>query len=420
MQASKPRASQRVENVLKERIRSGVYPPGEQLPTERTLAEELDVHRRSVRLAVWHLVSEGLVKHSPRCRPIVAANQGDLADKGRARVSTSNLVALIMSRGSVLEPTTTFQERIFWGMNDALTRFGYNAVFLDSNPAVRGNVADHDQGFSPSCCSRSREEHAGAGWDSLPGGVDSGEALARSEARHLRYVLDSGFGGAVFYPYAIYSNLELVQEVVSYIPLVLLDRKIPGINVDFVGVENRRGMHEATQHLLSLGHRRIVHITGSEALHTVRHRVDGYVDAVRGADIPDVWEAVITIPYTNRHSDNEWVVFDAVFGQPPERRPTAAACFTDIAAVDVAKRLCRLGLTVPCDVSVTGFDNIIPTLHGGAGLTTLAQPFEEIGAKAVDLMMRRLRRQNAEPMSVELPARLIVRSSSDPSVDVLR
>jgi len=383
-QTSSSRVSERVAGILAERIRSRMYGRGDPLPTERTLAADLGVHRRSVRLAIDQLVQDGLVSRRPNCRPTVGppsqeAVPSAAADGHRAvaQISASNLIALIMWHGGgPLEHAGTSQQRIFWGMNQALMKLGYHAVFLD-----------------------------------LGGQIGSEEENAAREAEHLRYIRDQGFGGALFYPYAYRHNRDLVREVSRTVPLVLLDRKISGADVDFVGIENQGAMFEMTEHLIAQGHRRIAHITRSEPIQSVQDRVQGYLDAMRGAGGSERTEMVLNVP--PYHDDRYWTVIDAVFCLPKEQRPTAAACLTDYTAVGFAERLEYLGLSVPTDVALTGFDNIVPTLPNGMGLTTVAQPYEEIGMKAVELLMRRIKDHHAPLMSVELPARLIVRGSSE-------
>ena len=373
--------SERVADILAERIRSGAYSPGEPLPPERTLATDLGVHRRSVRTAIQQLIHVGLVSRRPNCRPRVGPTIPDApVPQGRRsspRLSASNLIALIMWHGGgPLEQAGSSQQRIFWGMNQALTRLGYHAVFLDLGG-----------------------EHIGSEMEN-----------AAREAEHLRYILDQGFGGALFYPYAYRSNGDLVREVSRSVPLVLLDRKIPGVEVDFVGIENRGAMFEATNHLIAQGHRRIAHVTRFEPIHTVQDRVQGYLDAMRGMDRADLTEMVLTVPpYAD---DRRWTVVDAVFRLPEEQRPTAATCVSDYTAVRLAERLEFLGLSSPSDVALTGFDNIVPTLPNGIGLTTVAQPYEQIGTAAVDLLMRRIADRRAPMRCVELSPTLIVRASS--------
>ncbi len=391
-QAPPVRVSQRVVAILSDRIQLGVYSAGDLLPTERTLAADLGVHRRSVRAAIDHLVQEGLVSRRPNCRPMVAgASLKPSENSGRTtthrtanpasagnQISAANLIALIMWHGGgPLEHAGTSQQRIFWGMNQSLTKLGYHAVFLDLGGQQIG----------------SEEENAA------------------HEAAHLRYVRDQGFGGALFYPYAYRRNADLVREVSRTVPLVLLDRKISGVDADFVGIENRRAMFEVTEHLIAQGHRRIAHITRSEPIQSVQDRVQGYLDAMRGAGGSEMTEMILNLPPYD--DERYWTVVDAVFRLPAEQRPTAAVCLTDYTAVGLAERLDYLGLSTPGDVALTGFDNIVPTLPNGLGLTTVAQPYEEIGMTAVDLLMRRIKDHQVPPVSVELPARLIVRGSSE-------
>ncbi|MEO7716709.1 MAG: GntR family transcriptional regulator [Capsulimonas sp.] len=386
---SQSRASARAAAILSERIRMGVYGSGQPLPTERVLAADLQVNRRSVRNAIDQLVQEGLVFQRPNCRPTVGPSPDDIAEMadgaGGSRISASNLIALIMWHGGgPLERAGSSQQRIFWGINQALKKFGYHAVFLDLGDLI-GMEAE----------------------------------TAAQEAAHLRYIRDQKFGGALFYPYAYRHNSALVREVSRSVPLVLLDRKMPGVDLDFVGVENHGALLEATDHLIAQGHRRIAHVTRSEPIQSVQNRVEGYLDAMRGASDPDsvrvtgatdITEMVLTVP--SYEDDRDWTVVDAVFRLPQGQRPTAAVCFTDYMADSLAKRLEYLGLSVPKDVALTGFDNIVPALPNGVGLTSMAQPYEQIGATAVDLLMRRIKDPGAEPKSVELPASLIVRESS--------
>lgn len=372
---STKRANNTVANLLRDRIHSGHYQAGDWLPTERILAEDLHVDRRVVRTAINDLVRDGLVYRRPHCRPIVGSPpkeaSGQDAEQSTAAFSSSDFVALIMAPGGVLEHSNSSQQRIFWGMNQALAEAGYHGVFLRL------------------------------------GQIGTEEQNALSEAAHLRYALERGFGGVVFYPYAYRSNQALVEEVGRKIPLVMIDRRITTLETDFVGIENRQAMFETILHLVGQGHRRIAYVTKCEQIRAVQDRVQGYVDAVREAGIP---ELVLTIPSRDRYEP--WTVTDTIFSLPTAERPTAAAVFNDYATVDLMYRLQNLGLTVPGDVALAGFDNIIQTLPNGVGLTTVAQPYEEIGKAAVELLLRRMKDPSAPVASIELPTRLVVRGSS--------
>ena len=259
-------------------------------------------------------------------------------------------------------------------MNVALGLAGYHAVFLDLGDSVRSDIEN-----------------------------------AQREAAHLRYVLDHGFGGVVFYAYAYQLNRELIREVAHRVPFILLDRTLPGVEADFVGAANHQAMFDATNHLIAQRHRRIAYVTTPEPINTVQDRLQGHMRAIRESGLE--FEAVLTTPFIGR---TYWPAFDAVFRLPAGERPTAVLCVNDYAAVQVAEHLARLNLRVPQDISLVGFDDIVQTLPGGIGLTSVAQPFEDIGRTAAELFIRRAETPSAPPADIQLPTQLIVRESSAP------
>ncbi len=259
-------------------------------------------------------------------------------------------------------------------MNQTLEKAGYHAVFL--------NLGDQ---------------------------VGTEQENAVREAAHLRYILDQGFGGAIFYPYAYRSNRELIQQVSRHLPLCLIDRMLPGVQADFVGTENYQGMFDATTHLIRQGHRRIAYLTKSEPINPVQDRLQGYQHALNAAFYTDREELVLLAPSFN---GDEWPLFDTVFRLPDGQRPTAAIGFNDYEAERTMRRLQELNLRVPHDVALVGFDDIVRMLPNGTGLTSVAQPFEDVGRTAAELFLRRLENPESEPVHIALPNHLVVRDSS--------
>ncbi len=368
-----PHSTEATAKVLRERIRDGKYVVGDWLPAERDLTEELKVNRRVVRAAIGELEKEGILLCRRYCRPIVQAIPGGERRNSETEVSASRLIALVMYHGGELEEDSSSQQRIFWGLNQELASAGYHGVFLDLGKQI---------------------------------GTD--QENAEREAAHLRYVIECGFGGVVFYPYAYGNNAALVRDVVQRVPLVLLDRTMQGVDSDFVGAQNFRAMFDSTKYLLGLGHRRIAYITKPEPIIPVQDRLQGYLEAINDGEYSGLHEMVLTIPFVG----DDWPVFDAVFNMPKEKRPTAAICVNDYDAVRAARRLKHLHLNIPDDVSVIGCDDIVKELPGGPGLTTIAQPFEEIGREAARLLMRRMKDFHCPTVHSELPVRLTVRQST--------
>jgi len=363
-----------VAEKLRERIRSGRYQSGTKLPSERILEDDLKVDRRTISAAVEILVAEGLVSHRPNCRPIVDFTPRLHEDIDRTL--KSRLIALIMYHGGAGDYIGTAQQRVFWGMNRYLSTAGYHTISLD-----------------PSLCT----------------GTDRNDA--EREAELLSYALTTGFGGVVFFSRACCYNRELVQKVSNQLPLVLLDRSMAGVQADFVGSENCQSMFEATWHLIDKGHRRIAFATSGEFVNAVQERLNGYYRALKAAFPADAYEMILTPPVVNAGT---WPELDAIGRLPARERPTAIVCVNNSEALRVAGYLSALNIRVPEDISIVGFDNLDRTLPNGVTLTSVAQPFEEIGKTAAELIIRRIQDPAASFAHVALPTKLIESESVMP------
>jgi LacI family transcriptional regulator len=180
-----------------------------------------------------------------------------------------------------------------------------------------------------------------------------------------------------------------------------------GIGV--VSAAHSSGATQATRHLLELGHRRIAVISGPEGWMASEERLRGYQAALAGAGVlPD--------PRLVRHS-----TFRVSGGRESARqllelpdRPTAICAFNDLMAVGAMQAARALGLRIPADLSITGFDDTGEAAIAAPALTTVRQPLAEMGRTAVSLLLRQLENHLFEPLRVELGTRLVVRESTAP------
>jgi DNA-binding LacI/PurR family transcriptional regulator len=204
-----------------------------------------------------------------------------------------------------------------------------------------------------------------------------------------------------------------------------------------VTVDNHVGAYVATEHLISLGHRRIAFLgvdpkapkeqKGAPAadltqLRAVeRERLGGYLDALHthGVSIPsDLISLGITAYSTERGQacTRQWL------GLPAAERPTAIFATCDILAAGVLQALYELGLNVPRDVSVVGFDDTYAH-YLTPPLTTVAQPIIELGEAAARLAIQALQGEEdrRHPLVERLATRLVVRASTGaaPPIDAL-
>jgi len=355
-------------DIIRERIRTGFYGVGDRIAGQRELTEELHVHRRVIRAAMTQLEREGLILCHPNSRPIV---QSVPAVRATSVPALSNLVALVIHQDGPSEREGSGEQRILWGMSQELRRAGYHAVFLDLS-------------------------------------YDKDLKDAEIDAMHLEYALDREFGGIVFYSYSGDENRDLIRKVARQMPLILIDRMPLGIDSDYVGIKNYEIMFDAARYLIEQGHRRIAYVTTARPVNTVQTRLCGYMAAISEYENEVLNDMVVV----TSAAGTTWPVFDCLFRLPVEERPTAVLCVNDYEAVRVAERLSYLGLAVPHDVSIIGCDNLVPILPGGISLTTIVQPFVEIGKEAARLFLRRKAEPESLPLSVEVPTELIVRGST--------
>jgi DNA-binding LacI/PurR family transcriptional regulator len=180
------------------------------------------------------------------------------------------------------------------------------------------------------------------------------------------------------------------------VPLVLMDSDAESaVNFDVAG-----GMRTIAAHLLGLGHRRIGHLAAA---------VDAWTFHIRGEAL-----AAEAGPLSRRASaiDVSAARTAALDLLDREDRPTALVCDDDLIAAGAYKAARALGLDVPGDVSVTGFDDVQVATALEPELTTIRLPAEDLGAQAMTALLERL--DGHHPPAVSLPGELIVRGSTAP------
>jgi LacI family xylobiose transport system transcriptional regulator len=193
------------------------------------------------------------------------------------------------------------------------------------------------------------------------------------------------------------------------IPVVVVDPAgDPPADVPAIGATNWAGGVAATRHLVGLGHSRIAVISGPPDMMCSRARVAGYQSALQEAGL-GVDPAIAAAGDFSRASGER----EARRLLAREDRPTAIVCGNDLQALGVLDAAFALGLHVPGDVSVVGFDDVAPALWARPPLTTVRQPLQEMAEEAARLALR-LRSEDVENTRLELATSLVVRSSTAP------
>jgi LacI family transcriptional regulator len=194
-----------------------------------------------------------------------------------------------------------------------------------------------------------------------------------------------------------------LQALLGRWPVVLFNREADGF--PSVVTDSADGSRQVVEHLAALGHRRIAYLAGP---------VDAWVDGQRwqalsrhaarmGVEIARLGPFAPTVEHGSAAADV------ALAGAA-----TALVAFNDLLAIGVLRRLERLGVRVPEQVSVVGFDDIFGADFCSPTLTTLAERTEDAGARAVEAVVHQAVVRAVEPPTRVLPTRLVVRDSTGP------
>jgi LacI family transcriptional regulator len=243
----------------------------------------------------------------------------------------------------------------------------------------------------------------GTGYELLAySGVVAGGSNAGWERRSLSRLAGTLVDGAI-----IVTPSALMPD--SPIPIVAIDPHTGPGGPPTVDSDSAGGARVATQHLIDLGHRRIAHIRGRGGLASAQLREAGYRESLEAAGIPFDPELV---------RDGEYQAALTTQGARelltlPDR-PTAVFAANDKSALGVMAVARELGLRVPEDVSIIGFDDIPEAASATPPLTTMAQPLHDLGARALTMLIDLLHGDEV-PGHVELPAEIVVRASTGPA-----
>jgi DNA-binding LacI/PurR family transcriptional regulator len=193
------------------------------------------------------------------------------------------------------------------------------------------------------------------------------------------------------------------------IPIVLLNNQHPSAFVHSVCFDNEGGAYQATRYLVELGHKRIAYLGDQFGLHSDEERYAGYRKAM--ADTGLAIDDRLVVRADGKPEGARAAVRQLL--TPVAPMPTAVFCYNDMSALGVLFEAVRLGIRVPQDLSVTGFDDIFFSSYVQPPLTTVRQPMRELGRRAMQLLFALLRKEKAE-RSVFVQGELVVRGSTAP------
>jgi LacI family transcriptional regulator len=224
-------------------------------------------------------------------------------------------------------------------------------------------------------------------------------------------LIDSGLDGIILPP-PLGDNAAIVDLIVNAgIPVVVIACGRPDARASAIGIDDRSAAYSMTRHLIELGHQRVGFIAGHPHQSVSAPRLAGYQDAVRELGADAAPELVVQGMFNYRSGLDAAETLLAL----PERPTAIFASNDDMAAAAVAVAQ-RLGLDVPGDITVAGFDDTALATTIWPALTTVRQPTMEMAEAAVQCVVRRiqaLRDGEPAPAEHEIVDFTLVRRQSD-------
>lgn len=349
---------------LRHRIKSGVLNPHDRLPGEWELVEALDISRATIQRAWQAAQEEGLIYR--------VAGKGTFVSEPYTGPG-SNAVGFFIP-----EYRGTSAVQMLNGAERVLRKQGLRVRFAST------------------------------------------DRNASEESRLLQDLANEGACGCILVP--SHESVRHGLDVLSGLqfPLVLMDRPINGITLPCVTSNNYEGGWQAMQHLLSLGHERILFVARPHLhLYPVAERYRAYTDAMRTQELEPLppfllqsqremssYEAYL------QQEDSEMEPLITLLQSDPHQRPTAIFAVNDWIAIKVQRAIVSAGLHNPDDVSLVGFDDLDIAQYQTPPLTSVAQNTASIGAEAARRLITMIEGEAHDGILTLIPTQLIVRAST--------
>jgi LacI family transcriptional regulator len=339
---------------------------------------------------------------STDANPSLSLGRVTIADVARAAGVSVPTVSKVVNGRYGVAPAT------FKRVMEVVVSLGYETSLVAASlrrqrTNVIGILVSEFESFSVELLKGISTAATGTGYELLaysalaPGGISAGW-----ERRSLSRLAGTLIDGAI-----IVTPTMLVPT--TSIPVVAIDPHTGPGGPSTIDSDNIGGARVATRHLIDLGHRRIAHVRGRSDLASAELREAGYRESLAEAGI-------LFDPALVRDGGYQAALTAEVAREllTLADRPTAVFAANDMSALGVLEVARELGLRVPEDVSVIGFDDIPEAASSAPPLTTMAQPLHDLGAQALQMLVELLDGRDV-PHHVQLPAKLVVRASTGPA-----
>jgi LacI family transcriptional regulator len=333
-------------------------------------------------------------------RPVESAHRVNMSDVARtAGVSVATVSKVVNGRYGVAQATVIHVQQV-------IDRLGYEASLgaqsLRSHRTnVLGILVAEFEPFSTELLKGASSEVATTDYELLAYTAGRRGTMVGWERRSLARMSGTLIDGAILVT-------PTVVEINQGFHVVVVDPHTGPSGMPTVDSDNFNGAMLATNHLLGLGHRRIGFVGGRPDLESARLRDAGFRKAMAEAGV-SVDESLVCVGgYRTETAEGP---ARQLLSQA--ERPTAVFAANDLSAIATVKAARGLGLTVPDDLSVIGFDNVLESALASPPLTTIKKPLQQMGAEALRLLVDLIAGVERDT-HVRLPTELVERASCAP------
>jgi LacI family transcriptional regulator len=228
------------------------------------------------------------------------------------------------------------------------------------------------------------------------------------QTTYLRLLMEKRIDGLVL----VASGADDEQDLLLHnptVPIVQLERALPGLDADLILAGEEEGAYQATRHLIELGHRAIACVSGPAALPRTRERVGGFMRAMAQAGLHAPPERMIHDAFTCAGGH---AAFTRMLAQA--HPPTAVFVTSDLMALGGLCAAGAAGVRVPAQLSVVGYDDIDCADYASPPLTTVAPPKREMARLAIERLVKRIKGGATPLHGAALDSHLVVRASTAP------
>ncbi len=355
---------------FKSQIEGGKLKPRDKLPTENDISNTYNVSRITAIRALKELELKGLINR-------VKGSGSYVNENGTSIQSGVPIVSLVIPFGG------DFSMQYLQGVEEVVREHGYFVTYHNSLRDVE------------------------------------------MERKIIEDLIERGSSGIIVYPTSTSQNLDLYTGlVIDKYPFIMIDHRIPGVDLPLVWTNNDAAFYDITTHLLDLNHKRVIFAAfDMYGVSSEFERYKGYCKAHLDKGVTLMNNHIFSVKdyenlrgnYSTEEDFGEGIanmLFDKLEGLDEEVRPTAIAAVNDEVAAILIDVALKRGIKIPEQYSITGFDNSTVTKHLPVKLTTVDQPSLEIGRSAAKELIETINDSSRKPQVITVDAKVIIKSST--------